>query len=272
VGRGLGTATTKGNRAKVVVVRPAERVQIILDRVEQEGDVSIADLAEGLGVSEMTVRRDLDRLERSGALRRAHGRAIKGVSGSYEPPFAVRAERQAAEKQAIAREVAGLLSARETVVLDGGSTGVAIARELLDRELTVCTPSLRVADILRPAPNIRLMVTGGIMRRGEESLIGPSAVTTLEAHRFDTYLMTVSGLDPQAGCTEWNVDDAIIKRTALAVSTRCIVAADSTKFGATAFARVCGLDAVSMVVSDTSLSDMQREKVSLAGATILIAA
>jgi DeoR/GlpR family transcriptional regulator of sugar metabolism len=253
-------------------VRPAERVQIILDRVEQEGDVSIADLAEHLGVSEMTVRRDLERLERSGALRRAHGRAIKGASGSYEPPFAIRTERQSVEKQLIAREVAGLLADRETLVVDGGSTGVAIARELLDRELTVCTPSLRVADVLRGAPNIRLMLTGGIMRRGEESLIGPSAVATLEEHRFDTYIMTVSGLDPQQGCTEWNVDDAIIKRVALKVSTRCIVAADSTKFGSTAFARVCGLDAVSMVVSDASLSDVYREKVALAGAAIRIAA
>jgi DeoR/GlpR family transcriptional regulator of sugar metabolism len=253
-------------------MRPAERVQIILGRVEQEGDVSIVDLAEQLGVSEMTVRRDLERLERGGALRRAHGRAIKGASGSYEPPFAVRTERQAAEKLLIAREVAGLLADRETVVLDGGSTGVAIARELLDRELTVCTPSLRVADVLRQAPNIRLMLTGGIMRRGEESLVGTSAVATLEEHRFDTFVMTVSGLDPQAGCTEWNVDDAIIKRVALQVSTRCIVAADSTKFGATAFARVCGLGAVSMVVSDASLSDVYREKVALTGVAVHIAA
>ena len=253
-------------------MRSTERVQIILDRVEQEGDVSIADLASQLGVSEMTVRRDLERLERDGALRRVHGRALKGASGSYEPPFAVRTGRQAAEKLLIAHEVAGLLADRETVVLDGGSTGVAIARELLGRELTVCTPSLRVADVLRQAPNIRLMLTGGIMRRGEESLVGPSAVNTLEEHRFDTYLMTVSGIDPQAGCTEWNVDDAIIKRVAIQVSTRCIVAADSTKFGATAFARVCGLGAVATVVSDASLSDGFREKVALSGVAVLIAA
>jgi DeoR/GlpR family transcriptional regulator of sugar metabolism len=253
-------------------VRPAERVQIILDRVEEEGDVSIGDLAEHLGVSEMTVRRDLERLERRGALRRVQGRAIKGASGSYEPPFAIRTQRQAAEKLLIAREVAGLLIDRETVVLDGGSTGVAIAHELLDRELTVCTPSLKVADVLRNARNIRLMLTGGIMRPGEESLVGPSAVATLENHRFDTYIMSVSGLDPQAGCTEWNVDDAIIKRVALQVSTRCIVAADSTKFGSTAFVRVCGLDAVSMVVSDAALSDTYREKVALTGAAVRIAA
>lgn len=169
--------------------------------------------------------------------------------------------------------MAELLIDRETVILDGGSTGAAIAHELLDRELTVfCTPSLKVADVLRNAPNIRLMLTGGIMRRGEESLIGPSAVATLENHRFDTYIMSVSGLDPQAGCTEWNVDDAIIKRVALQVSTRCIVAADSTKFASTAFVRVCGLDSVSIVVSDAALSDTYREKVALTGAAVLIAA
>src|SRR5450631_1423833 len=118
-------------------VKPTERIQVILERVEQEGDVSIAELASALGVSDMTVRRDLERLERAGAVRRAHGRAIKGASGSYEPPFAVRQERQSAEKLMIARQVAGLIADRETVVLDGGSTGVAVARELVNRELTV---------------------------------------------------------------------------------------------------------------------------------------
>jgi len=253
-------------------MKPGERMQLILDRVEREGDVTIADLATDLRVSEMTVRRDLERLESSGALRRAHGRAIKGASGSYEPPFAVRVERQSAQKALIAREVASMLADRETIVLDGGSTGVAVAKELVDRELTVCTPSLRVADVLREAPNVRLMLTGGIMRRGEESLVGPSAAATLQEHRFDTYVMTVSGLDPVQGCTEWNVDDAIVKRVALEVSRRCIVAADSSKFGSVAFARVCGLEAVATVVSDSSLEAGLRDRVSLAGVSLRIAA
>ena len=164
-------------------MKPTGRVQVILDLVEHEGGVSIADLAGHLAVSGMTVRRDTERLERSGALRRVRGRAG--------------------------------LADRETVVLDGGSTGVAVARELVARELTVRTPSLLVADVLRDAPNIRLMLTGGIMRRGEESLVGPAASATLEEHRFDSYLMAVSGIDPQHGCTEWNVDDAVVQRVAL---------------------------------------------------------
>lgn len=252
-------------------MKAAERSRVILDRVETEGEVGIADLAEGLGVSEMTIRRDLERLEAAGAVRRVQGRVTKGVSGSYEPPFALRLDRQVAQKAAIAEEVARLIADRETVVLDGGTTGVAVAHALVGRQLTVCTPSLHVADVLREAPDIRLMVTGGFIRRGEESLVGPSALATLAAHRFDTYVMTVSGIDARQGCTEWNVDDASVKRTALDVSTRCLVAADSSKFGSIAFARVCGLADVTTVVSDAGLGSAHREAVVMTGAGLRIA-
>lgn len=253
-------------------MKPGDRIQSILEQIELEGDVSIFDLAAKLDVSEMTIRRDLDRLERSGAIRRAHGRAMKGNSGSYEPPFAFRTERQMLEKALIAKAISSLIQDRETVILDGGSTGAAIAKELVERELTVCTPSLKVADVLRRGNGIQLMVTGGMMRRGEESLVGPSAIATLSEHRFDTYIMTVSGIDPVQGCTEWNTEDAIVKRAALRVSTRCIVAADHTKFGASAFARVCDLEAVSRVVTDSGLSSLSIEKVRMLGVPVHVAA
>ena len=128
-----------------------------------------------------------------------------------------------------------------------------------------------MADVLRGVPNIQLMVTGGVVRRGEETLVGPAASATLEAHRFDTYVMTVSGLDVGAGCTEWNVDDAIVKRVALQVSTRCIVAADSAKFGTTTFARVCDLDAITSIVTDSGLSDEFRKAMALAGVSVDVA-
>lgn len=102
-------------------------------------------------------------------------------------------------------------------------------------------------------------------------MVGPSAAATLEEHRFDTYVMAVSGIDPVHGCTEWNVDDAVVKRVALKVSSRCIVAADATKFGFTAFARVCAIDAVSTVVTDASLGEEDRQRLAAARVTVLIA-
>jgi DeoR/GlpR family transcriptional regulator of sugar metabolism len=230
-------------------------MKIILERVEAAGEASIADLSVEMGVSEMTVRRDIERLEQTGVLRRHLGKALKGARNSFEPPFHMRVETYAWQKAAIAREVSAHIDDMETIVLDGGSTGVAVAKELVARKLTICTPSLRVADILRTAPDVQLILCGGIMRRGEESLVGPPAVKTLHDFRFDTYIMTVSGIDLNHGFMEWNIDDAAVKRAALAASNRCIVAADSSKFDQLGFARIADIEHASLIITDSGISE-----------------
>lgn len=229
------------------------RFQEILKKVNDQGRVLIADLAESLKVSEMTVRRDIEHLSRLGMLRREKGFAIKGVSGSFEPAFAIRSEIAAKAKSDIAKSVANLVNDRETIILDGGSTGVAIAKQLVHRELTVCALSFRVADVLRSAPKIQLMVIGGFVRKGEESLVGPMALDTLANYHFDQMIMTASGLDLAQGITEWNSDDAAVKRAAQSASTKTIVAADSSKFGVKAFAKVCNLEEVSLLITDNGI-------------------
>ena len=229
------------------------RFQEILKKVNDQGRVLIADLAESLKVSEMTVRRDIEHLSRLGMLRREKGFATKGVSGSFEPTFAIRSEIAAKAKSDIAKSVANLVNDRETIILDGGSTGVAIAKQLVDRELTVCALSFRVADVLRSAPKIQLMVIGGFVRKGEESLVGPMALDTLANYHFDQMIMTASGLDLAQGITEWNSDDAAVKRAAQSASTKTIVAADSSKFGVKAFAKVCNLEEVSLLITDNGI-------------------
>ena len=149
--------------------------------------------------------------------------------------------------------MANLVNDRETIILDGGSTGVAIAKQLVDRELTICALSFRVADVLRSAPKIQLMVIGGFVRKGEESLVGPIALDTLANYHFDQMIMTASGLDLAQGITEWNSDDAAVKRAAQSASTKTIVAADSSKFGVKAFAKVCNLEEVSLLVTDNGI-------------------
>ena len=239
-------------------MKPSERLYAIFERVEKTGEASLTDLSIEFEVSEMTIRRDVERLVAEGAVQLNVGKVIRSSSGSYEPPFTIRTERNAAQKTAIASAVARSLNDRQTVVLDGGSTGVAIAKEIFHRILTVCTPSLKVANVLVNAPDIQLIITGGNVRRGEESVIGQTAIATLNSFRFDTYVMTVSGISLTHGFTEWNEADAAIKRTALAVSTECVVAADSSKLDRVAFSHVADLSAVSKLITDDGLSKSQR--------------
>ena len=246
-------------------VNATERQRSILELLDARGRLSITELSTRFSVSDMTIRRDLAQLEDDGLLRRTHGGAVRTQSGNFEPPFAMRARINAESKKAIAASVAATLTEGETVILDGGTTGVAIAEELVGRNLTVCALNTRVADVLMAAPAPRVMVPGGLIRHGEQSLVGPAAERTLADYRFDTYIMTVSAVDIQAGFTEWNEDDAAVKRAALASATRCVVACDSTKFGQTAFVRIAAVDVADQIHTDANLSEERRQELALVG-------
>lgn len=248
-----------------------DRHQIILQILDARGHVSIGDLSTRLAVSEMTIRRDLGQLHTDGMLRRTHGGAARTQSGSFEPSFSMRSRLNIEAKKAIATAVAAELIDGQTLILDGGSTGVAIAQALIGRNLTVCALNTRVADILVSSPATRVMIPGGMIRHGELSIVGSAAERTLSDHRFDTFVMTVSGVDATAGLTEWNIDDAAVKRMALSSSRVCIVACDSSKFGRTAFARIASLDVADLIVTDADLASDQHQSVAAAGASLRIA-
>jgi len=247
------------------------RYQAILQLVAARGRVSISELTRQLKVSEMTIRRDLAALDAEGAVRRVRGGALPVASGSYEPPFAARAKLNPAAKRDIAIMTSTLISDGETVILDGGTTGAAVAQELMGRDITVCTLSLRVADVLSGSSTVRLMIPGGIVRPGERSLIGPAALRIFEDHQFDVYVMTVSGIHITAGMTEWNLDDAAVKRAALAAANRCIAACDATKFGKTAFGRICQVEQADVIVTDAAIPAGQRTAFTAADVELRIA-
>jgi DeoR/GlpR family transcriptional regulator of sugar metabolism len=252
-------------------VQAGERQQTILELLNARGRLTIAELSSRMSVSDMTVRRDLAQLESDGLLRRTHGGATRIRSGSFEPPLTMRARLNPEAKRAIAADIAAELVDGQTLVLDGGSTGMAIAEALVGRRLTICALNLRVADILAASPQTTVMVPGGRVRHEEHSFVGPAAERTLADHRFDTFVMTVSAIDSAAGLTEWNVDDAAVKRAALASSGRCIVACDSSKFGQTAFARIGGLDTADLIVTDSELDAGQRQAVQVSGVLLRLA-
>jgi DeoR/GlpR family transcriptional regulator of sugar metabolism len=228
-----------------------DRRDLTLQLLESKGELTVAELSALAEVSEMTIRRDLEALEREGLLKRVHGGAVTVVSRSYEPPFAARAGRNGAAKERIGRAATELLTDGETVILDVGTTTLDVAKALRGRNLTVLTPSLRAAQVLADEPGIRLMLTGGLARPGELSLVGDLAERSFAELRFDTFVMGVGGIDLEAGLTEFNLDDARVKRAALASSRRCVVVSDSSKLGRVAFARICPLDRMDVLVTDT---------------------
>lgn len=250
----------------------SERRHLVLEQVTDSGEVKVATLSRLAGVSEMTVRRDLEALEREGLVRRVHGGAISATSRSYEPPFALRAGHHAEVKVRIGRAAASLVAKGETAVIDVGTTTLELARALGDAStLTVLTPSLRVVEELAGNAEVRVIVTGGIVRRGELSLIGDLAERSFDALHCDTAFIGVGGLERGAGLTEFNLDDTRVKRAALGTARRCVVLADSSKLGKVAFATICPLERMDVLVTDSSATDATLAPVRDAGVEVLIA-
>lgn len=248
------------------------RRQRTLELLAQHGEVSVADLSRDAGVSEMTVRRDLETLEREGLLKRVHGGAISGASRGYEPPFSLRAGQGSDAKTAIGRLAASLIDEGETVALDVGTTTLEAARALQQATgITVLTPSLRAAETLSLNPDIRLIVTGGIARPGELSLVGDLAERAFGDLFCDTVLLGAGGVDVVAGVTEFNLEDTRVKRAALASARRCVILADASKLGQIALAAVCPLERVDVLVTDRSASEEALAPIRESGVEVLIA-
>jgi DeoR/GlpR family transcriptional regulator of sugar metabolism len=220
--------------------------------LEEDGRVEVAELSSRFDVSDMTIRRDLETLERDGIVKRVRGGAVGATSRSYEPPFALRGGSNNEAKRRIALTAASMVSEGETVILDVGTTALAVAEALQDRRnITILTPSLRAAWLLADRPDLRVIVTGGIVRPQERSLIGALSEQAFESLYCDTFFMGIGGVDLRAGLTEFNLDDARVKGKAMKYARRCVVVADASKLGKVAFARVAGVNEVDVLVTDS---------------------
>ena len=248
-----------------------QRQRDVLVILKENGTTSVAELGARLGVAEMTIRRDLEALEADGALKRFHGGAKLTFGSSYEPPLAVRERTNRGQKQAIAQHVARLIDDGDTVIVDGGSTGLAVAQALADRHVTVCPLSLRVAWAFERSTTVNILLPPGTVRHGELSISGADTGEFLRGHHFDHYVMTASGFSIESGFTEWNVHDAAVKRDALEVSANTIAAVDSSKYGTTRFVKVCAIDRVHVIVTDTGLRDSSLAELEGAAQRVILA-
>lgn len=232
---------------------PEERRHRILELIETAGSVSVEELAQQFQVSEMTIRRDLRILESDGLLRRVHGGATSSRGRSYEPPFLLRAREHADAKARIGAIAATLIQDGDSIALDVGTTTLEIARHLKNRKnLTVITPSLHIANILAGQPAIRLILTGGILRPGELSMVGHLAERAFQEFYVDHLFLGIGGISLEAGLTEFNLEDAQVKKAMLGSAKECTVVADASKLGNIAFASVAPLSAIRRLITDSS--------------------
>jgi DeoR/GlpR family transcriptional regulator of sugar metabolism len=221
--------------------------------VQARSSISVKELGDLLGVSEMTIRRDLRLLDRQGALKRVHGGALSERSRSAEPPFPSRLPIQTAQKQAIGRRAADLVRDGDCLALDVGTTTLELARLLAGRRnLTVLTASLHIANLLAGQPGIRLILTGGEVRGGELSLTGHLACRAYRSFHIDKAFIGIGGLDLVAGLTEYNLEDALVKQVMMRHAAQIIVLADSTKLGRTCFAAVAPLARIHTLITDSA--------------------
>ncbi|MEU6782838.1 DeoR/GlpR family DNA-binding transcription regulator [Nonomuraea angiospora] len=231
----------------------ADRHGMIAQAVGESGSVTVQELAELTGASEMTIRRDLDALAAQGVLERVRGGARTLLLRGEEPPFALRAREAVDAKRRIAAEVSSLIADGETVLLDSGTTCLEVARLLHQRPVTVMPLSLQAIHILGDSPGpATLMVPGGRPRAAEGALTGPLTLASLSALRFDTAVIGCCGLSAAEGLTAYDLDDAAVKKASIASSRRMIVAADGSKLGRTAFAYVGPTTLLHTLVTDTT--------------------
>ncbi|GAA5612507.1 DeoR/GlpR transcriptional regulator [Streptomyces platensis] len=245
-----------------------DRLRQITEAVREAGSIGVAELAGLTGASEMTIRRDLEVLASQGVLERYRGGARSLLLRGEEPPFALRAQEGTEVKRRIAVEAARLVADGESVVLDSGTTCLEVARALAHRRLTVMPLSLHAVTALTEAPQLTLLVPGGRPRPGELALTGPLTQASLAALRFDTAIVGCCGLNAENGLTAYDLDDAAVKRAAIASSRRVIAVAEAAKLSRTALAFVAPAPALHAVVTDDSAPDDQADHLSAAGVTV----
>jgi len=255
-------------------VLATQRQDRILEQVALHGAARVSELVELLGVSDMTVRRDVDALAGRGLVARVHGGVTAaGGRSADEPGFVAKSTLQITEKTAIAREAVRLVEPGAAVALSAGTTTYEVARLLRHVErLTVVTNSIPVAQTLHEDQrgDMTVILTGGI-RTPSDALVGPVAVGALRGLHVDWLFMGVHGIDPRAGLTTPNMVEGDTDRALIACARQVVVTADSSKWGVVGLTTIAGLDEVDVLVTDTGLPPGARDVLAERVARVVVA-
>ncbi|MEH0841929.1 DeoR/GlpR family DNA-binding transcription regulator [Micromonospora sp. CPCC 205711] len=241
-----------------------QRQSAILELIRHHGGVRVSHLVSRFGVSDMTIRRDLEVLAERGLIDKVHGGAtLVGPGSAEEPGFAAKSIRQQDEKRAIAERAACLVEPGMAIALSAGTTTAALATRLADvRGLTVVTNSIPVADALyqNPRADQTVVLTGGI-RTPSDALTGPVAEAAIGALNVDLLFLGVHGMSPRTGFTTPNLLEAAVNRRLIGAARRLVVLADHTKWETIGIATIAPLTEADVLITDGKLPAEGRRQI-----------
>jgi len=245
----------------------------ILALLRQNGQVRVADLAKTLGVSQVTVRADLEALEREGRLRRLRGGAVLWETRRFELPLEVTRTLHAKEKEAIGKRAAALVRDGDVVILDVGSTTTEMAKALSPglKDVVVITSALNIALLLEGHPGISVIVTGGRLRPLQHSLVNPFGTLLLEELNADKAFLGCNGVHPERGFTNTNLEEAEIKKAMVRAAREVYFLADHSKLLQVATAKIAPLSAAKALITDRKAEKEVLEALEKAGLAVEVA-
>jgi DeoR/GlpR family transcriptional regulator of sugar metabolism len=250
----------------------AERRRLISESIRSKGVVSVAQMADALGTTEITVRRDLRTMDREGLLVRTHGGAVLPAALGHEPSYSEKAQRAADEKAAIARLAADMVRPGDSIVLGPGTTTLALARLLTHSpELTVVTNSLLVAQALMEAPRVEVILTGGTLRRSIHALVGPATEESVRALRASQAFISGNGFTAARGLSTPSPVVAATDRALAGAALHVVVLADHTKIGQETMCQTVPAARVQTLITDSRASSTELEAIRGAGVDVLVA-
>lgn len=253
-----------------------QRQEAIMDLLIKERSVKTSTLCDLLSASRETIRRDLESMEGRRMLKRVHGGAMRldhlQDSAAAYTTFDQRRDEHSLDKEEVAAEAVKYISEGQAIALDSGTTSLELAREIKKRfhKLSVITNSLTIANELADAEGITLILTGGIYNPEEKACLSDMATLILSRINIDILFLTTCGISADRGITYQRVEDLIVQEKFMEVSGETIVIADSSKLGINSLVRMCGIEQVSMIITDFHASADQIAALEETGTKVVI--
>jgi len=249
-----------------------ERQQMIMEILRENKSVEVSYLSNVFNVSEVTIRKDLEKLERDGLLIRTHGGAVINENLLFEPSFQEKEDQFIEEKMAIASEAAKLIRDGMTISLTAGTTTSHIAKKIKQmKQITVVTNAINIATELMAVSGIKVFLTGGTIRPNSYALVGSLAEKSLSGIFVDLAFVGVNGFSINHGLTTPNIEEARVNRLLMKAANQVAVVADHSKFNKVTFSQIATVSEISIVITDQKAPLDQINQIKKMGKKVIIA-